>query len=69
MLGAVIHDPGDVRYEQREDPQIIAATDAVIRLAAACVCGSDLWGYRGINRSTRPDRSARVCRCRRTDRC
>jgi threonine dehydrogenase-like Zn-dependent dehydrogenase len=54
MHGAVIHAPGDVRYEQREDPQIIAATDAVIRLAAACVCGSDLWDYRGINQVNQP---------------
>jgi threonine dehydrogenase-like Zn-dependent dehydrogenase len=54
MRGAVIHAPGDVRYEQREDPQITAATDAVIRLAAACVCGSDLWDYRGINQVKQP---------------
>jgi threonine dehydrogenase-like Zn-dependent dehydrogenase len=39
---------GDVRVEQRDDPAIIAPTDAVIRLAATCVCGSDLWAWRGI---------------------
>lgn len=54
MHGAVIHAPGDVRYEQREDPQILVATDAVIRLAATCVCGSDLWDYRGINQVNQP---------------
>ncbi|MEW1808401.1 zinc-dependent alcohol dehydrogenase family protein [Pseudarthrobacter sp. NPDC080039] len=54
MHGAVIHAPGDVRYEQREDAQILAPTDAVIRLAAACVCGSDLWDYRGVNRVSQP---------------
>jgi threonine dehydrogenase-like Zn-dependent dehydrogenase len=48
MRGAVLHAPGDVRVEQRPDPRIEAPTDAVIRLAATCVCGSDLWPYRGI---------------------
>jgi threonine dehydrogenase-like Zn-dependent dehydrogenase len=48
MRGAVIHAPGDVRFEQREDPTIEAPTDAIIRLVAACVCGSDLWAYRGV---------------------
>jgi threonine dehydrogenase-like Zn-dependent dehydrogenase len=43
-----MHAPGDVRVEQREDPKILAPTDAIIRLSAACVCGSDLWPYRGI---------------------
>ncbi|WP_172652756.1 zinc-dependent alcohol dehydrogenase family protein [Rhodococcus opacus] len=54
MYGAVIHATGDVRYEQREDPQILAPTDAIIRLAASCVCGSDLWDYRGINPVAQP---------------
>jgi threonine dehydrogenase-like Zn-dependent dehydrogenase len=48
MRGVVMHAPGDVRVEQREDPVVLAPTDAVIRLAATCVCGSDLWPYRGI---------------------
>ncbi|WTW91971.1 zinc-dependent alcohol dehydrogenase family protein [Streptomycetaceae bacterium NBC_01309] len=48
MRGVVMHAPGDVRVEQREDPSVVAPTDAVIRLAATCVCGSDLWPYRGI---------------------
>jgi threonine dehydrogenase-like Zn-dependent dehydrogenase len=43
-----MHAPGDVRVENREDPRIERPTDAVIRVAAACVCGSDLWPYRGI---------------------
>jgi threonine dehydrogenase-like Zn-dependent dehydrogenase len=54
MRGAVIHAPGDVRVEQREDPKILAQTDAIIRLAATCVCGSDLWDYRGINPVNQP---------------
>jgi threonine dehydrogenase-like Zn-dependent dehydrogenase len=48
MRGAVMHAPGDVRVEEREDPKIVAPTDAIVRLAATCVCGSDLWPYRGI---------------------
>ena len=43
-----MHTPGDVRVEDREDPQIVEPTDAVIRLTATCICGSDLWPYRGI---------------------
>jgi len=48
MRGVVLHAPGDIRVEDRPDPTIEAPTDAVIRLAATCVCGSDLWPYRGI---------------------
>jgi len=48
MRGAVLHAPGVVRVEDRADPAIIEPTDAVIRLSATCVCGSDLWSYRGI---------------------
>jgi threonine dehydrogenase-like Zn-dependent dehydrogenase len=39
--------PGDVRVEDRENPSIIEPTDAIIRLSASCICGSDLWPYRG----------------------
>jgi threonine dehydrogenase-like Zn-dependent dehydrogenase len=48
MRGAVLYAPGDVRVEEREDPKIIEPTDAVLELSATCVCGSDLWPYRGI---------------------
>jgi threonine dehydrogenase-like Zn-dependent dehydrogenase len=48
MRGAVMHAPGDVRVEDRPDPTIVEPTDAIIRLSATCVCGSDLWPYRGI---------------------
>jgi threonine dehydrogenase-like Zn-dependent dehydrogenase len=48
VRGAVLHAPGDIRVEDRPDPRIEQPTDALIRLAAACVCGSDLWPYRGI---------------------
>ncbi|TDC75957.1 zinc-dependent alcohol dehydrogenase family protein [Streptomyces hainanensis] len=48
MRGAVIHAPGDVRIETLDDPKIIRPTDAIIRTAVTCVCGSDLWPYRGL---------------------
>ena len=43
-----MHGPGDVRVEDREAPRIVEPADAIIRVSAACVCGSDLWPYRGI---------------------
>src|SRR5437764_5534470 len=48
MRGAVMYGPGDVRVEERDEPRIVDPTDAIIRVSAACVCGSDLWPYRGI---------------------
>jgi len=54
MRGAVLHAPGDVRVDQRPDPRIEKPTDAVIRLSATCVCGSDLWPYRGIEKVDEP---------------
>ena len=54
MRGTVLHAPGDVRVEEREDPQILYPTDAVIRLSATCICGSDLWPYRGIEPIAEP---------------
>ena len=47
MRGVILHAPGDVRVGQREDPKIEQPTDAIIRVTASCVCGSDLWPYRG----------------------
>ncbi|MVU82692.1 zinc-binding dehydrogenase [Nocardia sp. ET3-3] len=54
MRGTVLHAPFDIRFEERPDPRIEQATDAVIRTVATCVCGSDLWNYRGINPVTEP---------------
>jgi threonine dehydrogenase-like Zn-dependent dehydrogenase len=48
VRGTMLYAPRDVRSEERPDPTIVEPTDAVIRLSAACVCGSDLWPYRGI---------------------
>ncbi|WP_406442349.1 zinc-dependent alcohol dehydrogenase family protein [Streptomyces sp. NBC_00631] len=47
MRGAVIHAPGDIRFEELDDPRITHPTDAIIRTVVTCVCGSDLWPYRG----------------------
>ena len=54
MRGAVLYGPRDVRFEERDEPTIIEPTDAIIRLSATCVCGSDLWPYRGIDAPTQP---------------
>jgi threonine dehydrogenase-like Zn-dependent dehydrogenase len=48
MRGAVLYGPGDIRFEERDAPKIDEPTDAVIRISATCVCGSDLWPYRGL---------------------
>ncbi len=48
MRQVVMHKPGDVRVEDRDEPGIVEPTDAIIRLSAACICGSDLWPYRGV---------------------
>jgi threonine dehydrogenase-like Zn-dependent dehydrogenase len=44
-----MHAVGDVRVEDRPEPTIVAPTDAIIRLPATCICGSDLWPYRGAD--------------------
>jgi threonine dehydrogenase-like Zn-dependent dehydrogenase len=54
MLGTVLYGPRDVRFEERDVPRIIKPTDAIIRISATCVCGSDLWPYRGINPIPQP---------------
>jgi threonine dehydrogenase-like Zn-dependent dehydrogenase len=48
MRATIIHGPGDIRVEDRDYPAIQLPTDAVVRVTAACVCGSDLWPYRGV---------------------
>jgi threonine dehydrogenase-like Zn-dependent dehydrogenase len=54
MRATVMHAPGDVRLESIPDPTIIEPTDAIIRLSATCICGSDLWPYRGIEDFSAP---------------
>ena len=54
MRGTVLYGPRDVRFEEREIPKIVKPTDAIISTSATCVCGSDLWPYRGINAIPQP---------------
>lgn len=49
MKGTVLYGARDIRFEQRPDPTIIEPTDAILRISATCVCGSDLWPYRGVD--------------------
>ena len=54
MKGTILYGPRDVRFEERDAPTIIEPTDAIIRISATCVCGSDLWPYRGISTFPEP---------------
>ncbi|GAB2471661.1 zinc-binding dehydrogenase [Xylanimonas ulmi] len=54
MLAAVIHGARDVRAQERPDPRLLTPHDAVVRVVAACVCGSDLWPYRGVTPTAAP---------------
>jgi threonine dehydrogenase-like Zn-dependent dehydrogenase len=54
MLGTILYGPRDVRSQDIAEPQIVHPTDAIIRLAATCICGSDLWPYRGLNQVVAP---------------
>src|SRR5438552_15825745 len=54
MQGAILVAPYEIRFEEREEPKIMKPTDAIIRTSVTCICGSDLWPYRGINPITEP---------------
>ena len=54
MKGTVLYGPRDVRFEEIESPKITKPTDAIIRISATCVCGSDLWPYRGLQPVNEP---------------
>lgn len=54
MKGAILYGPRDVRFGERDTPTIVEPTDAVVRLSATCICGSDLWPYRGANTIKQP---------------
>ncbi len=56
MLATILHAPRDIRLDEVPDPRIAKPTDAIVRVTAACVCGSDLWPYRGINDVPEPTR-------------
>src|SRR5690349_17229728 len=54
MKATILYGPRDIRVESRADPAILAPTDAILRLSASCICGSDLWPYRGISAVKEP---------------
>src|SRR3954471_18825433 len=54
MRGAVLYGPRDIRVDELGEPTIAKPTDAIIRNSVTCICGSDLWPYRGINPITQP---------------
>jgi threonine dehydrogenase-like Zn-dependent dehydrogenase len=54
MKATVLYGPRDIRFETRDDPKILKPTDAILRLSATCVCGSDLWPYRGAQPIDKP---------------
>jgi len=56
MRGTVLYGPRDVRFEECATPAIMKPTDAIVRISATCVCGSDLWSYRGISPVAQPTR-------------
>ncbi len=56
MRAAMIYGPGDVRLDEVEEPAVQLPTDVVVRTVASCVCGSDLWAYRGVQPTEEPRR-------------
>jgi threonine dehydrogenase-like Zn-dependent dehydrogenase len=56
MRATLIHGPRDIRIENVPDPKIQSPTDAIVRVVASCVCGSDLWPYRGVFPTNKPHR-------------
>lgn len=52
MRAASIYGEKDIRFEEAPDPVLLTDDDAIVRVVASCVCGSDLWGYRGVIRSS-----------------
>jgi threonine dehydrogenase-like Zn-dependent dehydrogenase len=61
MRATTIHAPGDIRVEEVPDPTIGNPTDAIIKVTAGCICGSDLWPYRGFNDITPGDTIGHEC--------
>ncbi len=56
MRATVIHGQRDIRIEEVADPVLSTGGDAIVRVVAACVCGSDLWPYRGVTPTKSPKR-------------
>jgi threonine dehydrogenase-like Zn-dependent dehydrogenase len=61
MRATTIHGPRDIRVTEVPDPTITAPTDAVVKVVAGCICGSDLWPYRGENDVTPGDTIGHEC--------
>ncbi|MCL8025896.1 zinc-dependent alcohol dehydrogenase family protein [Nocardioides bruguierae] len=62
MRATMIHAPRDIRFETDvPDPVVSRPTDAIVRVTTACVCGSDLWPYRGENPTTEPHTIGHEC--------
>src|SRR5688500_19643061 len=61
MEATVLYGARDVRFEDRPAPTIIEPTDAIIRLPFTCICGSDLWPYRGIQPVAAPAPMGHEC--------
>lgn len=56
MLATIIYGEGDIRLEEVAQPELSTGGDAIVRVVAACVCGSDLWPYRGVTPTAHPKR-------------
>lgn len=56
MRATVVYGEHDIRLEEVPDPTLTTGGDAIVRVVAACVCGSDLWQYRGITPTPHPER-------------
>jgi threonine dehydrogenase-like Zn-dependent dehydrogenase len=54
VRAAIIHAPNDIRVEERDRPGLLSGRDVVVKVSAACVCGSDLWPYRGVTETKQP---------------
>jgi threonine dehydrogenase-like Zn-dependent dehydrogenase len=61
MRATTIHAAGDIRFEEVPDPRVEAPTDAIVKVVAGCICGSDLWPYRGHNDVTAGDTIGHEC--------
>jgi len=56
MRATVIYGERDIRLEEVPNPILSTGGDAIVRVVAACVCGSDLWPYRGVTPTNEPHR-------------
>ena len=61
MRATTIHAPRDIRLSEVADPTIEKPTDAIVKVTSACICGSDLWPYRGENDITPGDTIGHEC--------